>query len=161
MKIARKRPAGVKCPVQVTENKYEMWYQKPILLGTIERDGKNWLTEDGMRFNSSLDALDYLIKIRETIASDSEKKVDEKFRERVESRSATSQLETEFMTRSAFKRVPVPTTNRSTAIDRRIAASTRDLADPEMYEKFQEFMAFQSMQNIQKSAPSKGRSRKK
>ncbi len=60
MKVANKRPATIESPVRVTENKYEMWYGRPVFLGLIEKKGQNWYTEDGMRFVSSRDALRYL-----------------------------------------------------------------------------------------------------
>lgn len=65
MKIANKRPLEMRSPVRVTANKYDLYYSKPLLVGTINRIGHQWVTEDGVKFNSSRAALDYLVKLIE------------------------------------------------------------------------------------------------
>lgn len=60
MIVTKKVPAPFKCPVEIAKDKYEMWYSKPVNLGTIENRGGIWYTEDGMKFVSSRDALEYL-----------------------------------------------------------------------------------------------------
>lgn len=65
MKVARKKPEVVKAPVYVTADKYEIWYGNPRSLGTIDNRGGYWYTADGMRFMSSRDAMEYLIRIFE------------------------------------------------------------------------------------------------
>lgn len=65
MKIARKVPQIVKSPVYVTDDCYELWYGRPVSLGRINKRGDYWYTVDGMRFMSSRDALEYLIRITE------------------------------------------------------------------------------------------------
>lgn len=65
MHVANKKPTAIKQPVRVTETKYEIWYGQPISLGEINKDRGNWYTQDGMRFVSSRDAMEYLIRIRD------------------------------------------------------------------------------------------------
>lgn len=65
MKIAAKRPKAVKRPVYLTKDKLELWYLKPVMLGEVVKDGLFWHTKDGMRFNSSRDALEYCLRMYE------------------------------------------------------------------------------------------------
>lgn len=65
MRISKNRPALVKRPVYVNATTYELWFSKPIMLGQIKNVDGYWFTSDGMRFVSSLDALDYCIRIYE------------------------------------------------------------------------------------------------
>lgn len=67
--VAQKKPEAIKRPVQITETKYEMWYAKPVCLGEINKIGKYWYTADHMRFVSSRDALEYLIRVSESATS--------------------------------------------------------------------------------------------
>lgn len=83
MLVSKKRPDPVKVPVKVTDRKYELWYLRPVLMGTIEKEGRNWYTEDLQRHLSSWDALDYLIKLRETIGSDLESQIEQRFQEKI------------------------------------------------------------------------------
>lgn len=64
MKVARQKPAPIKSPVYVTPDKYEIWYCAPKSLGTIDKRGGYWYTTDGMRFVSSRDAMEYLIRMQ-------------------------------------------------------------------------------------------------
>lgn len=61
MKVASKKPAAVKRPVYITKNRYEIYYSKPACLGVIDNVGGYWFTQDGLRFVSSRDAMNYLI----------------------------------------------------------------------------------------------------
>lgn len=65
MKIAGKKPDVTKSAVYVTDDRYEMWYSKPLLLGHIDKKNGYWITADGMRFINNRDALNYLIRIHE------------------------------------------------------------------------------------------------
>lgn len=62
MKIAQKKPAVVKSVVRGVDGSYEAWYSKPISLGPVFNRGGYWYTQDGMRFVSNRDALEYLIR---------------------------------------------------------------------------------------------------
>lgn len=70
MKIAKQAPAVQKVPVYITSDKYALYYSKPILLGNVDKRGNYWYTPDGMRFVSSRNALEYLIRIRELVESE-------------------------------------------------------------------------------------------
>lgn len=62
--IVRKEKLQIqKAPVQVTQDIYEIWYSKPMSLGNVQRQGVYWYTADGMKFRSSRDAMEYLIKL--------------------------------------------------------------------------------------------------
>lgn len=65
MKVAQNKPAITKSVVYVTPDQYEVWYSKPMSLGTIDKRGGYWYTRDGMRFVSSRDAMEYLIRLYE------------------------------------------------------------------------------------------------
>lgn len=65
MKVANKKPKEVKSPVRITDDKYELWYSRPVCLGAIEKRNGYWYTADGMRFVSSRDALEYAIRLTE------------------------------------------------------------------------------------------------
>lgn len=68
MKFANKAPELVKSAVYVDgpeSGRIALWYSKPTRLGYITRDGDYWLTEDGVRFNSSRPAIDHLIRVYE------------------------------------------------------------------------------------------------
>lgn len=65
MIVTKKRPAPIKTPVQVTREKYELWYSKPVCLGTVDLKQNQWVTADSKKFVSSRDALDYLALIHE------------------------------------------------------------------------------------------------
>lgn len=62
MKIANQKPVAMKRPVYVTDDKYALYYARPVMLGEITK-GKSgyWFTADGLRFASSRDALEHLI----------------------------------------------------------------------------------------------------
>jgi hypothetical protein len=62
-KIANRRPDGWSGPVKVTDDQYEIWYCKPILLDLIENRGGRWFSSDGTRFISAADATDHLVKL--------------------------------------------------------------------------------------------------
>lgn len=64
MKVARQTPKAIKSPVYVTEDQYEIWYCEPRSLGKIDKRGGYWYTRDGMRFVSSRDAMEYLIRMQ-------------------------------------------------------------------------------------------------
>lgn len=64
-KLAYKVPATVRTVVSIQKDLAEVWYSKPMSLGRIEyRDGY-WFSVDGMRFMSSRDAMEYLIRMYE------------------------------------------------------------------------------------------------
>lgn len=63
MHVSRKKPTEVKKPVYINDNCYELYYSKPVNLGRITKQGKYWYTEDGLRFISSRDALNYLVNL--------------------------------------------------------------------------------------------------
>lgn len=65
MKVADNRPAVVKSVVRITDEQYEIYYAKPQCLGKINKRGGYWYTIDGMRFVSSRDAMEYLIRLGE------------------------------------------------------------------------------------------------
>lgn len=65
MKIARKIPGVTKVPMYVTETQYEIYYARPESLGKIDYVGSYWYTADGMRFASSRNAMEYLIRMYE------------------------------------------------------------------------------------------------
>lgn len=67
MKVAQKKPIEIKSAVYVSATKYELWHSKPVKLGEINRDGNWWYTEDGMRFASNRDALEYCVRVSELI----------------------------------------------------------------------------------------------
>lgn len=66
MIVSRKVPEIVKAPVYVSDTQYEIWYSKPVSLGKVDKIGSYWYTLDGMRFRSSRDAMEYLIRMHET-----------------------------------------------------------------------------------------------
>lgn len=82
MKVANIAPQAIKSPVRVTKTEYALWHAKPVMLGHIKRVGNYWYTEDGMRFVSSRNALEYLAKIREMIELETglQKKYEEKLK---------------------------------------------------------------------------------
>jgi hypothetical protein len=63
MKVANKALEVSKRPVRITDDQYEIWYSKPISLGKIDKINGYWYTSDGMRFISSRDAMEYLIRV--------------------------------------------------------------------------------------------------
>lgn len=63
MKVAIARPKASRTPVYVTKEKYEVWHSVPLCLGEIEKKDGYWYTKDGMRFVSSRDAMEYLIRL--------------------------------------------------------------------------------------------------
>lgn len=65
MKVATQAPAVTKRPVYVTSEIYEIWYAKPMSLGKIHNVKGYWYTSDQMRFISSRDAMEYLIRMAE------------------------------------------------------------------------------------------------
>lgn len=65
MKIASFAPEAIKRPVYVTNDIYEIWYSKPVSLGKIHNVKGYWYTADNMRFVSSRDAMEYLIRMSE------------------------------------------------------------------------------------------------
>lgn len=157
-KIPTKRPMGIKTPVKLSDDKYEMWYLKPVYLGVIEKDGPNWFTEDEMRFRTSMDALDYLIKMRETLVAEFDKQIEQNYRERMNIKDSV-EGSNEFVSSYAYRTSSSP----APAPIQKIAKSSGKSAqihmnDPATQELFKQFMAFQSQQSI---AQSKGRSRKK
>lgn len=72
MHVAKKKPGLLKCPVRITHDSYELWYARPRSLGVINKRNGYWYTEDGMRFVSSRDALEYRIRIVEVAESGSD-----------------------------------------------------------------------------------------
>jgi hypothetical protein len=140
VKVTSKRPEAIRTPVEITKDKYELWYLKPIMLGTIVREGKQWFTEDGMRFASSHDALDYLIRLRDSISSPADAEVEEKFKAMMKKNKSESRR--------------VPTANGATAT----VASSRSNSREEVAvsakdaELFRQFMAFKSEQTGKISA---------
>jgi hypothetical protein len=68
-KFAKKAPSTVKSVVEVKgEKDHAMaWYSKPLCLGRIDLRNGHWYTQDGKRFISSRDAMDYLITIHEMV----------------------------------------------------------------------------------------------
>lgn len=65
MIVTTKAPAPIKAPVKVTETTYAMWYAKPVNLGHIQNKGGVWVTEDGYKFISSREALEYLATLHD------------------------------------------------------------------------------------------------
>lgn len=65
MKVAQQAPEVTKRPVYVTSEIYEIWYSKPLSLGKIQNIKGYWYTADQMRFVSSRDAMEYLIRMTE------------------------------------------------------------------------------------------------
>lgn len=65
MVIAKKVPGVYKSPVYVSDTQYEIWYAKPKSLGFVDKIGSYWYTLDGMKFRSSRDAMEYLIRMQE------------------------------------------------------------------------------------------------
>lgn len=63
MKVSRKVPDVTKRCVATTREQYDCWYSKPTNLGAIKYKAGYWWTVDHMRFVSSRDALEYLIRI--------------------------------------------------------------------------------------------------
>lgn len=63
MKIASKKPAVTKGCMYVTDKQYEVFYSVPKSLGLISKEGAYWYTTDGMRFASSRDAMEYLVRL--------------------------------------------------------------------------------------------------
>ena len=88
MKVANKAPQAMKSPVRVTDSKYQLWYARPVNLGEINRIGNYWYTNDGMRFMSGRNALDYLAKIRELV--EMEMGVDSKYFEKIKAKESSS-----------------------------------------------------------------------
>jgi hypothetical protein len=62
-KLALKVPAPIKTVVSVEKDVAEAWYSAPRNLGRLEYRGSYWFTQDGKRFVSSRDALEYLISL--------------------------------------------------------------------------------------------------
>lgn len=65
MKVSNQAPTVTKRPVQLTSDIYEIWYSKPQSLGKIHNVKGYWFCADGMRFVSSRDAMEYLIRMLE------------------------------------------------------------------------------------------------
>jgi hypothetical protein len=118
MKIANSVPKAVKRPVRVTDSEYDLYYSKPVNLGKIVKKGIYWYTEDGMRFVSSRDALEYRIRVVESVASGRE----------------PSLLDKEQLAKAVRRKNNYPA--------RKPGATKQDIstADPVMYQKFLEFM---------------------
>ncbi len=69
MKIAKQKPESFRTAVYVTEDRYELFYSKPISLGFIDKRGPYWYTSDGVRFLNNRDALEYLVRLQEHAAN--------------------------------------------------------------------------------------------
>lgn len=121
MKIADKIPRTVKRPVRIKEDEYHLYYSKPVNLGKIMKKGIYWYTEDGMRFVSSRDALEYRIRVVESIASGKE----------------PDALDKEQLAKTVRRKKKAPA--------RASANKTVAITDP-MYQKFLEFMKAQGQQ---------------
>lgn len=65
MKVSRTPLSIEKRCVYINDTTYETWYAKPVSLGLITNRSGYWYTADQMRFVSSRDALEYLIRIYE------------------------------------------------------------------------------------------------
>lgn len=63
--IALKKPNAIKTVVSTGKHTAEIVYAKPVTLGTIVYENKYWYTQDRVRFVSSRDAMEYLIKMHE------------------------------------------------------------------------------------------------
>ena len=62
-KIKKEVPEIWRGPVRISDDKYEIWAAVPRKLGEINKKGQYWLTTDGMRFISSQDASEYLLRL--------------------------------------------------------------------------------------------------
>lgn len=122
MKVATTAPVPVKSPVRITDEKYAMWYARPVNLGEITKQGNYWYTSDGMRFMSSRNALDYLIKIRELV--EAEIGIDTKYAEKVQT------------TRSVAK----PAAVMKSKPKRQLGANKK--SDKEAFERFLQTMGY-------------------
>lgn len=56
-------PVQWRGPVRITNSKYAIWSCIPVQLGEINKVGNYWITPDGVRFVSSRDAADYMLKM--------------------------------------------------------------------------------------------------
>lgn len=65
MKLAKKTPTTVSTVVSTSKNTASVWYSKPVNLGQIDYEDGYWYTRDRMRFMSSRDALQYLVRVHE------------------------------------------------------------------------------------------------
>lgn len=134
MKVANKRPLEQKSPVRITSTKYELWYSKPRLLGVIEKKGKSWYTADGMRFISSRDALEYLIRISDTpmtVLPGTLPKV-------ISPEKIMQQIAAEKDKRATLRRTRVGPTKEQIAQ----AVTTTSSKDHPLFQKFLEFVEF-------------------
>lgn len=61
--IKREVPREWRGPVYVTKDHYEIWAAVPMKLGSIRKSGAYWFTPDGMRFVSSQDASEYMLRL--------------------------------------------------------------------------------------------------
>lgn len=64
-KLAQKKPEAIKTVVSIGQDHAEVWYARPISLGRIDYQGGYWYTVDKMRFISSRDAMEYLIRMHD------------------------------------------------------------------------------------------------
>lgn len=62
-KLSQKAPDTFKTVVKLDSTTAEVWFCPPISLGIIQYKDNCWFTKDDMRFMSSRDAMEYLIKI--------------------------------------------------------------------------------------------------
>lgn len=69
-KLAAKVPAPVKTVVSTEKHVADVWYAKPRNLGRIVFRNHAWFTTDGMRFASSRDAMEYLIRLVDGLPAD-------------------------------------------------------------------------------------------
>lgn len=63
MKVSKTVPKAWRGPVKVSSTCYELWALTPSKLGEINKVSNYWLTKDGVRFISSRDAADYMLKL--------------------------------------------------------------------------------------------------
>jgi hypothetical protein len=64
-KIMKKQPTAWRGPVRINDSKYAIWVSIPLKLGEINKSGIYWVTPDNMRFVSSRDAAEYMLKMYE------------------------------------------------------------------------------------------------
>lgn len=64
-KLAQKKPEAIKTVVSIAQNHAEVWYARPLALGRIDYQNGYWYTLDKMRFVSSRDAMEYLIRMHD------------------------------------------------------------------------------------------------
>lgn len=61
--IKKQVPKEWRGPVYVSDQEYEIWAAVPMKLGSIRKTRGYWFTPDGMRFVSSQDASEYMLRL--------------------------------------------------------------------------------------------------